>query len=115
MSFILISLLILIIISLLYIISWFLNGNLSVDSEKLSVYECGFEPIGDSRMKFDIIYWVIGILYLIFDLELIFLFPFSSLILFNPSFFANIILFIFLSILTLGFIYEWFQGALKLN
>lgn len=113
MAFILMSIILIAILSILYFASFWLSIKAG-DSEKLSVYECGFEPIGDSRIKFDIIYWVIGLLYLIFDLELIFLFPFTYLLL-DPSFFSLLFLFLFLLILTLGFIYEWFQGLLKLT
>ena len=68
----------------------------------------------NARIKFDIIYWIIGILYLIFDLELIFIFPFATILhnLDNPL--ALLVYLIFIIVLTLGFVYEWKKGALKL-
>ena len=76
MGFLQISVIILIIISALYAISFWAIPKKG-DQEKLSTYETGFEPIGDARMKIDIIFWVIGLLYLIFDLEVIFILPFA--------------------------------------
>jgi len=70
MGFLQISIIILIVISALYAISFWASPKKG-DHEKLSTYETGFEPIGDARMKIDIIFWVIGLLYLIFDLELV--------------------------------------------
>ena len=69
----------------------------------------------NARIKFDVIYWIIGILYLIFDLELIFIFPFATILhnLQNPI--ALLVYLIFIIVLSLGFIYEWKKGALKLN
>jgi len=102
------------ILTMLYLLSFFLSVT-SKDFEKLSAYECGFEPIhSNARIKFDIIYWIIGILYLIFDLELIFIFPFATILhnLNNPI--ALLVYLIFIIVLTLGFVYEWKKGALKL-
>jgi NADH-quinone oxidoreductase subunit A len=81
---------------------------------KLSGYECGLEPMGDAKVKLKIVYYVVGVLYLLFDLEIVFLYPLaSSLWLINNYVgLGSIILFIFL--LTLTFIYEWFVGALEL-
>ncbi len=110
-----IVLLITIILTLLYTLSFFTSTS-AKDYEKLSAYECGFEPIhSNARIKFDVIYWIIGILYLIFDLELIFIFPFATILhnLQNPI--ALLVYLIFIIVLTLGFIYEWKKGALKLN
>ena len=81
---------------------------------KLSPYECGLEPIGDARMKFEIVYYLIGILYLVFDLEIIFLFPLATIQYSLVSVFAFGIAIIFLIILTIGFLYEWFNGALEI-
>jgi NADH:ubiquinone oxidoreductase subunit 3 (subunit A) len=89
---------------------------LSVSSrtlEKLSVYECGFDPYQDARLKFDIIYYLVAILFLIFDLELIFLFPFAS-VLHSISFFSFWVFLCFFLILTIGFIYELNSGSLSL-
>ena len=102
------------ILSLLYIISFYLIAKKD-DIEKLSVYESGFYPLGDARMKISILYWIIGILYLIFDLELIFIFPFASVMFNLNSIFGFMSLILFLLILTLGFIYEYIQGALNLK
>jgi len=84
------------------------------DIEKLSPYESGFEPLGDARIKFSILYWIIGILYLIFDLEIIFIFPFAVIMYTINSFIALWIMMLFFIILTLAFIYEYKQGALEL-
>jgi NADH-quinone oxidoreductase subunit A len=74
----------------------------------------GLEPVGDARMKFDILYYVIGILYLIFDLEIIFLFPLATVLFSLGSLLAFWVVMIFLIILTIGFLYEWFHGALEI-
>lgn len=113
MSFIILSFIILIIICLLYFFSFYSSLNIR-DVEKLSAYECGYSPMGNARMKFEILYYVIGILYLIFDLEIIFLFPLATILfsLNNYICFINIIIFLF--ILTVGFIYEWYHGALEI-
>lgn len=81
------------------------------DEQKLSPYECGFETFGDSRMKFDVRYYLVAILFILFDLEIAFLFPWAianeslGLVGFTTAM-------IFLVILTVGFIYEWKKGAL---
>ena len=81
------------------------------DIEKVSAYECGFQPFEDTRLKFDVRYYIVGILFLIFDLEIMFLFPWavigSSSVLFN--FF---VLFLFIGLLFIAFAYELFKGAL---
>ena len=81
------------------------------DPEKLSAYECGFEPFNDSRMEFDIRFYLVAILFIIFDLEIAFLFPWA-ITLGNIGIFGFVSMMIFLSILTVGFIYEWRKGAL---
>lgn len=79
--------------------------------EKVSAYECGFNPFGDARNKFEIRYYLIAILFIIFDLELLFLFPW--IICFNSLIIQGIVSMVyFLIILTLGFVYEWNEGAL---
>ena len=81
------------------------------DKEKLSAYECGFEPFEDARVKFDVRFYLVAILFIIFDLEVAFLFPWAislSLI----GFTGYLSMMIFLLILTVGFIYEWKKGAL---
>ena len=81
------------------------------DKEKNSPYECGFEAFEDSRMKFDVRYYLVAILFIIFDLEIAFLFPWA-ISLGNIGFLGFISMMIFLFILTVGFVYEWKKGAL---
>ena len=81
------------------------------DPEKLSAYECGFEAFSDSRMEFDVRFYLVAILFIIFDLEIAFLFPWASS-LGKIGLFGFISMMIFLFILTVGFIYEWKKGAL---
>ena len=81
------------------------------DPEKLSAYECGFEPFSDSRMEFDVRFYLVAILFIIFDLEIAFLFPWA-ISLGQIGFYGYISMMIFLFILTVGFIYEWKKGAL---
>jgi len=81
------------------------------DSEKLSAYECGFEAFNDSRMEFDVRFYLVAILFIIFDLEIAFLFPWAiSLGNLGPLGFWSMMIFLF--ILTIGFVYEWKKGAL---
>jgi len=81
------------------------------DPEKLSAYECGFEAFGDSRMEFDVRFYLVAILFIIFDLEIAFLFPWA-ISLGNIGALGFWSMMIFLFILTVGFIYEWKKGAL---
>ena len=81
------------------------------DPEKLSTYECGFEAFDDSRMEFDVRFYLVAILFIIFDLEIAFLFPWA-ISLGKIGLFGFISMMIFLFILTIGFIYEWKKGAL---
>ena len=81
------------------------------DPEKLSAYECGFEPFNDSRMEFDVRFYLVAILFIIFDLEIAFLFPWA-ISLGKIGLYGFISMMIFLFILTIGFIYEWKKGAL---
>ena len=81
------------------------------DPEKLSAYECGFEAFGDSRMEFDVRFYLVAILFIIFDLEIAFLFPWA-ISLGNIGLFGFVSMMIFLFILTVGFVYEWKKGAL---
>jgi len=82
------------------------------DSEKLSPYECGFEAFEDARMKFDVRYYLVAILFILFDLEIAFLFPWAIVLreLGSFGFWAMVV---FLAILVVGFIYEWKKGALE--
>ena len=82
------------------------------DPEKLSAYECGFEAFGDSRMEFDVRFYLVAILFIIFDLEIAFLFPWA-ISLGNIGLLGFWSMMIFLLILTIGFIYEWKKGALE--
>jgi NADH-quinone oxidoreductase subunit A len=82
------------------------------DPEKLSPYECGFEAFEDARMKFDVRYYLVAILFILFDLEIAFLFPWAVVI--NDIGFAGFLaMMLFLAILTVGFAYEWMKGALE--
>ena len=82
------------------------------DPEKLSAYECGFEPFNDSRMEFDVRFYLVAILFIIFDLEIAFLFPWAVGFQHIGSLgFWSMML--FLLILTIGFLYEWKKGALE--
>ena len=82
------------------------------DAEKLSPYECGFEAFEDARMKFDVRYYLVAILFILFDLEIAFLFPWAAVI--NDIGFAGFLsMMVFLAILTVGFVYEWMKGALE--
>src|SRR4051812_37434527 len=82
------------------------------DPEKLSPYECGFEAFEDARMKFDVRYYLIAILFILFDLEIAFLFPWA-VVLQDIGFEGFVAMMIFLLILIVGFIYEWKKGALE--
>ena len=82
------------------------------DPEKLSPYECGFEAFEDARMKFDVRYYLVAILFILFDLEIAFLFPWAVVI--NDIGLAGFLsMMLFLGILTVGFVYEWMKGALE--
>lgn len=82
------------------------------DSEKLSPYECGFEAFEDARMKFDVRYYLVAILFILFDLEIAFLFPWA-VVLQEIGFFGFMAMVVFLGILVVGFVYEWMKGALE--
>ena len=90
----------------------FFLGPRRPDKEKLSAYECGFEAFSDSRMKFDVRYYLVAILFIVFDLEIAFLFPWAVAL---PSIggFGLWAMGVFLFILVVGFIYEWKKGALE--
>ena len=90
----------------------FIFGSSNPDSEKLSAYECGFEAFGNARSKFDVRFYLVAILFIIFDLEIAFLFPWAiSLGKIGILGFYSMMIFLF--ILTIGFIYEWKKGALE--
>ena len=89
-----------------------LTGSQNPDAEKLSPYECGFEAFEDARMKFDVRYYLVAILFILFDLEIAFLFPWA-IVLRDIGWFGVVAMGIFLGILVVGFIYEWKKGALE--
>ena len=99
-------------IGLLLMAIGFTIGRGTKDSDKLSPYECGFEPFEDARMKFDVRYYLVAILFIIFDLEIAFLFPWA-IVLEDIGMFGYVAMAIFLGILVIGFIYEWKKGALE--
>ncbi len=90
----------------------FLIGKGSKDAAKLSPYECGFEAFEDTRTKFDVRYYLVAILFIIFDLEIAFLFPWA-VVLDQIGMFGFLAMVLFLGILVIGFIYEWKKGALE--
>ena len=108
---IIIFLAIALILSLGFLVLNFAFSPKNPDPEKLSAYECGFEPFNDSRMEFDIRFYLVAILFIIFDLEIAFLFPWA-ITLGNIGVFGFFSMMLFLFILTIGFIYEWKKGAL---
>ncbi|WP_321341155.1 NADH-quinone oxidoreductase subunit A [Breoghania sp.] len=100
------------VIGLGLLVSPFLLAFKSPDPEKSSAYECGFNAFDDARMKFDIRFYLVSILFIIFDLEVAFLFPWA--ISFGKlGWFGFISMMVFLGVLTVGFIYEWKKGALE--
>lgn len=100
-----------IVLTVALILISYLLSQVQTDSEKVSPYECGFEPLGDARQKFDVSFYLIAILFIIFDLEVVFVLPFASVI-HNVSFLGFWITIIFLVILTIGFVYEFISGAI---
>ena len=90
----------------------FIVGDSKPDSEKLSAYECGFEAFDDARGRFDVRFYLVAILFIIFDLEVAFLFPWA-ISLGHIGIFGFWSMMIFLILLTIGFIYEWKKGALE--
>ena len=99
-------------LSIGFILVNYLSSPSNPDPEKLSAYECGFEAFDDSRMQFDVRFYLVAILFIIFDLEIAFLFPWAiSLGIIGALGFWSMM--IFLGVLTIGFIYEWKKGALE--
>lgn len=103
-----------IVVIVIVCLSYFLSPQFRFSTEKISSYECGFEPFGDARMVFDIHFYIIGILFLLFDLEIVFLFPWIfSFSEYTLEMSANLsTMFIFLGLLGFGFVYEWVNNAL---
>ena len=95
-----------------FVLANFLAAPSNPDPEKLSAYECGFEAFDDSRMEFDVRFYLVAILFIIFDLEIAFLFPWA-ISLGNIGIVGFWSMMIFLGVLTIGFIYEWKKGALE--
>ena len=98
-------------LSMGFVLLNFLASPSNPDPEKLSAYECGFEAFDDSRMEFDVRFYLVAILFIIFDLEIAFLFPWA-ISLGNIGSLGFYSMMFFLFILTIGFIYEWRKGAL---
>ncbi len=100
------------VIGLALLVAPFIVAYSNPDTEKLSAYECGFNAFDDARMKFDVRFYLVAILFIIFDLEVAFLFPWA--ITFGGlGWFGFISMMIFLGVLTVGFVYEWKKGALE--
>jgi NADH-quinone oxidoreductase subunit A len=99
-------------LSVAMVVASFLVARQRPDSEKLSAYECGFEAFEDARRKFDVRYYLVAILFIIFDLEVAFLFPWA-VTLGDLGMFGFWSMVVFLAVLTVGFIYEWKKGALE--
>ena len=100
------------VIGLALLVTPFLVAYKQPDPEKLSAYECGFNAFDDARMKFDVRFYLVAILFIIFDLEVAFLFPWA-ITLGVTGVFAFWSMMVFLGVLTVGFIYEWQKGALE--
>ena len=109
---VLIFVLITLAIAVIVIVLGYVLGTRRPDSEKLSPYECGFESFEDARMKFDVRYYLVAILFIIFDLEIAFLFPWA-IVLDQIGLFGFASMAVFLGILVIGFIYVWKKGALE--
>ena len=101
-------------LSIGFILVNFLASPSNPDPEKLSAYECGFEPFNDSRMELDVRFYLVAILFIIFDLEIIFLIPWA-VSLGEIGWLGFWSMMFFLLVLTIGFIYEWKKGALDWN
>ena len=99
-------------LSIGFVLINFIASPSNPDPEKLSAYECGFEAFDDSRMEFDVRFYLVAILFIIFDLEIAFLFPWA-ISLGSIGLLGFWSMMIFLGILTIGFIYEWKKGALE--
>ena len=109
---IIIFLLISLFLSIGFILVNYISSPKNPDPEKLSAYECGFEAFNDSRMEFDVRFYLVAILFIIFDLEIAFLFPWA-VSLGNIGVVGFWSMIVFLAILTVGFIYEWKKGVLE--
>ena len=101
-----------VVLSCLFLVASTLLAPRKPDPEKLSAYECGFNAFDDARMKFDVRFYLVSILFIIFDLEVAFLFPWA-ISLKDVGVFGFWSMMIFLGVLTIGFVYEWRKGALE--
>lgn len=100
------------VIGLALLVAPFMVAYRQPDAEKLSAYECGFNAFDDARMKFDVRFYLVAILFIIFDLEVAFLFPWAAA--FKAiGWFGFWSMMVFLAVLTIGFVYEWRKGALE--
>ena len=100
------------VIALALLVAPFLIAIKRPDPEKVSAYECGFEAFDDARMKFDVRFYLVAILFIIFDLEVAFLFPWAAAFR-DVGWFGFWAMMVFLAVLTIGFVYEWRKGALE--
>jgi len=100
------------VIGLALLVAPFLIAIKRPDPEKVSAYECGFEPFDDARMRFDVRFYLVAILFIIFDLEVAFLFPWAVAF-HDVGWFGFWAMTVFLGVLTIGFVYEWRKGALE--
>jgi NADH-quinone oxidoreductase subunit A len=100
------------VISIALLVAPFIVAYSNPDPEKLSAYECGFNAFDDARMKFDVRYYLVSILFIIFDLEVAFLFPWAVAFK-EVGLFGFWSMMTFLAVLTIGFVYEWRKGALE--
>ncbi|WP_307155745.1 NADH-quinone oxidoreductase subunit A [Rhodopseudomonas julia] len=100
------------VIGLALLVSPFIVAYRAPDPEKLSAYECGFNAFDDARMKFDVRFYLVAILFIIFDLEVAFLFPWAVAF-HTVGWFGFWSMMVFLAVLTIGFVYEWKKGALE--
>lgn len=99
-------------LSAAFVSTAFIFGNQRPDEEKMAAYECGFDAFEDSRRQFDVRFYLVAILFIIFDLEVAFLFPWA-VSLGGIGLFGFWSMMVFLAVLTIGFIYEWKKGALE--
>ena len=99
-------------IALALLVAPFLVAPNKPDPEKVAAYECGFPAFDDARMKFDVRFYLVAILFILFDLEIAFLFPWA-IVLKEIGTFGFVSMMIFLAILVVGFVYEWMKGALE--
>jgi NADH-quinone oxidoreductase subunit A len=98
-------------LAIMMVLTSFIVARQRPDAEKNSAYECGFEPFTDARSKFDVRFYLVSILFIIFDLEIAFLFPWA-ITLGKIGFYGFWSMMVFLGVLTIGFVYEWRKGAL---